>query len=380
MSSFSGGYPVLAAARLTRGKRERSSGSRFRVNLRQDRKEVLPSVARVYEPPAEVYEALVISVRDYVRKNGFRDVVLGLSGGVDSALTAVIAADALGANNVTAVLMPTRFSSEHSLEDARKLAKNLNIRHVIVSIDDTFQSFLEMLKPVFDGLPRELTAENLQPRIRGTLLMALSNELGSLVLTTGNKSETAVGYSTLYGDTAGGFAVLKDVRKTLVYELCQYRNDRAGYDLVPERTLTKAPSAELRPDQKDSDSLPEYSVLDPILKAYVEDNHSPAEMVQKGFASDAVSRTVSLVDRNEYKRRQSPPGVKITPRAFGKDWRLPITNGYRTVVSQTAAHTVTQNSRSESGQAPHRTSALILESALPFERVDQQFVNNGRKD
>jgi NAD+ synthase (glutamine-hydrolysing) len=325
-----------------------------------NRKQVVPSVASPLEPLAEVYEALVISVRDYVRKNGFRDVILGLSGGVDSALTAVIAADALGASNVTAVLMPTRFSSSHSLEDASGLAENLQIKHLVVSIDDTFQSFINMLRPVFDGEPSELTAENLQPRIRGTLLMALSNEFGSLVLTTGNKSETGVGYSTLYGDTAGGFAVLKDVRKTLVYELCIYRNERAGYALIPDRILSKAPSAELHPGQKDSDSLPEYSVLDPILKAYVEDNYSPAEMIEKGFDCHAVWRTVTLVDRNEYKRRQSPPGVKITPRAFGKDWRLPITNGYRNAASAPPERAATSIGN-ESSPAPHGTRSSTLE-------------------
>ncbi|MDQ2839648.1 MAG: NAD+ synthase [Acidobacteriota bacterium] len=292
------------------------------------RKRVMASVALPLEPLAEVYEALVTAVRDYVRKNGFRDVVLGLSGGVDSALTAAIAVDALGPSNVTAVLMPTRFSSSHSLEDARSLAQNLRIKHLTAPIDDTFQSFIDVLTPLLGAMPAGLTAENLQPRIRGTLLMALSNQSGSLVLTTGNKSEVGVGYSTLYGDTAGGFAVLKDVQKTLVYGLCQYRNERAGYSLIPQQILTKAPSAELRPEQKDSDSLPEYSVLDPILKAYVEDNYSPAEMIEKGFDCGAVHRTVGLIDRNEYKRRQSPPGVKITPRAFGKDWRLPITNAY----------------------------------------------------
>jgi NAD+ synthase (glutamine-hydrolysing) len=293
------------------------------------RQKLAASIAQPLDEVTEVYQALVMSVRDYVCKNGFREVVLGLSGGVDSALTAVIATDALGPQNVTAVAMPTRFSSSQSLEDAESLAGNLGIRCLVIPIDATFQSFLDMLAPSFEGKPVDLTEENLQPRIRGTLLMALSNKFGYMVLTTGNKSEVGVGYSTLYGDTAGGYAVLKDVPKTLVYQLCLCRNGHAGHALIPACILVKAPSAELRADQKDSDSLPEYSVLDPILQAYVENNNSPAEMALKGFDRDAVDRIVTLVDRNEYKRRQSPPGVKITPRAFGKDWRLPITNRYR---------------------------------------------------
>jgi NAD+ synthase (glutamine-hydrolysing) len=225
--------------------------------------------------------------------------------------------------------MPTRYSSSHSLEDARQLAQNLGIRLLTVHIDNTFQAFLDMLEPVFTGLEEDVTEENLQPRIRGTLLMALSNKFGWLVLTTGNKSEIGVGYSTLYGDTAGGFAVIKDVPKMLVYELSRHRNVTAGREIIPRRVLEKAPSAELKPDQKDSDSLPEYTTLDPILHAYVEESCSPAEIVQRGFDPETVQRVIRMVDRNEYKRRQSPPGVKITPRAFGKDWRLPITNRYQ---------------------------------------------------
>jgi NAD+ synthase (glutamine-hydrolysing) len=281
------------------------------------------------EPVAEVYQALVISTRDYVRKNWFQKVVLGLSGGVDSSLTAAIAADALGPENVVGVAMPTRYSSSDSLEDAQRLADNFGLRLLTVSIDDTFQAFLDMLAPAFEGRAPDVTEENLQPRIRGTLLMALSNKFGWLVLTTGNKSEISVGYSTLYGDTAGGFAVIKDVPKLLVYQLSRYRNELAGRDVIPQRVLDKAPTAELKPNQKDSDSLPEYPVLDPILHAYVEESCSPADIVTRGFEVAEVHRVVRLVDRNEYKRRQSPPGVKITPRAFGKDWRLPITNRYR---------------------------------------------------
>jgi len=292
-------------------------------------KPVAPVVAPALDRVAEVYRALVLGTRDYVLKNGFKQVVLGVSGGIDSALTAAIAADALGAANVTGVAMPTRYSSFHSLEDAEQLAKNLSIQFLKVPIDNTFQEFLDMLQPAFNGRAPDLAEENLQPRIRGTLLMALSNKFGWLVLTTGNKSEGGVGYSTLYGDTAGGFAAIKDVPKLLVYELSRYRNQLAGFDLIPLRTIEKPPSAELRPDQKDSDSLPEYDVLDPILHDYVEENRSKSDIVKKGYSAQTVAHVTRLVDRNEYKRRQSPPGVKITARAFGKDWRLPITNRYR---------------------------------------------------
>jgi len=287
------------------------------------------SLPPLLEPVAEVYQALCLGTRDYVLKNGFRQVVLGLSGGVDSSLTAAIAADAVGPHNVIGVAMPTRYSSAHSLEDARQLADNLGIQFLTIPIDQTFQAFLDMLAPVFAGRPADVTEENLQPRIRGTLLMALSNKFGWLVLTTGNKSEIGVGYSTLYGDTAGGFAVIKDVPKMLVYQLARYRNQLAGREVIPQRVLEKAPSAELRPNQKDSDTLPEYPVLDPILHAYVEEGASLADIVSRGFDPETVRRVIRMVDRSEYKRRQGPPGVKITPRAFGKDWRLPITNRYR---------------------------------------------------
>jgi NAD+ synthase (glutamine-hydrolysing) len=292
----------------------------------------VPAVPKMQVPltrSAEGYQALVLGTGDYLRKNGFKEVVLGLSGGVDSSLTAVLAADALGPDRVHGIALPTRFSSSHSLEDAEQLAQNLGIHFSVIPIDALFQTYLEVLNPHFQGLPEDLTEENLQPRIRGTILMALSNKFGWLVLTTGNKSETGVGYSTLYGDTAGGFAVLKDVPKILVYELCHYRNQRAGKELLPRRVLEKPPSAELRPDQKDSDSLPEYDLLDPILQAYVEESCSMEEMIHRGFDQGMVEKVIRLVDRNEYKRRQSPPGIKITTRAFGKDWRLPITNRYQ---------------------------------------------------
>ena len=291
-------------------------------------KPITPQKAASLSREAEVYQALVLGTGDYCRKNGFGKVVVGLSGGIDSSLTAAVAADALGANQVYGIAMPTRYSSGHSLEDAERLSKNLGIHFLNIPIEKVFQSYLEILKPHFKKMPEDLTEENLQPRIRGTLLMALSNKFGWLVLTTGNKSEVGVGYSTLYGDTAGGFAVLKDVPKTLVYDLSLYLNQRQGREIIPQRVLDKPPSAELRPDQKDSDSLPLYEKLDPILSAYVEESCSVDEIVNRGFDRGMVQQVIRMVDRNEYKRRQSPPGIKITSRAFGKDWRLPITNRY----------------------------------------------------
>ncbi len=287
-----------------------------------------PQKALLLSQEAEVYQALVLGTKDYCRKNGFSKAVVGLSGGIDSTLTAVVAADALGPDQVYGVAMPTRYSSSHSLEDAELLSRNLGIHFYNIPIEPVFQAYLEILKPHFKDLPEDLTEENLQPRIRGTLLMGLSNKFGWLVLTTGNKSETGVGYSTLYGDTAGGFAVLKDVHKTLVYALSLYRNQIQEKEVIPQRVLEKPPSAELRPDQKDSDSLPPYDLLDPILGAYVEESCSLDEIVQRGFEPGMVEKVIRMVDRNEYKRRQSPPGIKISPRAFGKDWRLPITNRY----------------------------------------------------
>jgi NAD+ synthase (glutamine-hydrolysing) len=275
---------------------------------------------------AEIYQALVLGTRDYVQKNRFEKVVIGLSGGIDSSLVACIAADAIGAESVVGVLLPSRYSSVHSKEDAEQLCGALGIRSLKLPIEQVFSAYLEMLAPVFDGRGADLAEENLQARIRGTTLMALSNKFGWLVLTTGNKSETSTGYATLYGDMAGGFAVIKDVPKTLIYELARFRNSITP--LIPERVFLKPPSAELRPDQKDSDSLPEYWELDPILSDYVERNYSVAELVKQGFALDTVRRVVRLVDRAEYKRRQAAPGVKITARAFGKDRRLPITNHF----------------------------------------------------
>ena len=289
-----------------------------------------PTITSPLPSEREVYEALVLGTRDYVRKNGFTDVVIGLSGGIDSSLVAVIAADALGAEHVHGVLMPSRFSSDHSLTDAQKLCAELGIEHRVIPIEPAHSALLDMLAPSFQGLPEDITEENLQSRIRGLLLMALSNKHGRwMVLTTGNKSELAVGYSTLYGDTAGGFACIKDVPKTLVYALCRDRNARAGRALIPERVIDKPPSAELRPDQRDDQSLPPYEVLDPILEAYVEDDRTRGQLVEMGFDAALVERITRLVDIAEYKRRQSPPGVRVTPKAFGKDRRVPITNGYR---------------------------------------------------
>jgi NAD+ synthase (glutamine-hydrolysing) len=289
-----------------------------------------PVITPLLDPVAEVYDALVLATRDYVRKNGFTDVVFGLSGGIDSSLVAVIAADALGAEHVHAVSMPSRYSSDHSRSDAEALCEAAGIELRTIAIEPAHAALLEMLAPSFEGRAEDLTEENLQPRIRGVLLMALSNKMrGWLVLTTGNKSELAVGYSTLYGDTAGGFAVIKDVPKLLVYDLCRLHNERAGREVIPEAVLTKAPSAELRPGQRDDQSLPPYDVLDPLLEAYVEQDQSRAELVGLGFDKDLVDRITRLVDVAEYKRRQNPPGPRITTKAFGKDRRMPITNGFR---------------------------------------------------
>ncbi len=276
----------------------------------------------------EVYRALVLGTRDYVNKNGFTDVVIGMSGGVDSSLVAVVAVDALGPEHVHGVSMPSRFSSEGSKHDAADLAARLGMSLRSIPIEPAHAAFLTMLDPLLGDRPPNLTEENLQSRIRGVLLMALSNEHGWMVLTTGNKSEMAVGYSTLYGDTAGGFAVIKDVPKTLVYELCRHRNRQAGSGLINEDVLNKPPSAELRADQRDDQSLPPYELLDPIIEAYVEHDLTRAELEQAGFDPVLVNRITRLIDVAEYKRRQTPPGVRVTPKAFGKDRRLPITNRY----------------------------------------------------
>jgi NAD+ synthase (glutamine-hydrolysing) len=278
---------------------------------------------------AEIYEALVLGTRDYVRKNGFEKVVIGLSGGVDSSLVAAIAADALGPENVIGVSMPSHYSSPGSKSDAEALARNLGIEFQVIPIEKAFTSYLETLAEPFKDTQPDITEENIQARIRGNILFALSNKFGWLVLACSNKSETATGYTTLYGDMAGGFIPLKDVPKTVVYKLVQYRNQQAGKKVIPAAVLTKAPSAELRPDQKDTDTLPPYNILDPILKAYVEDDLAIDQIIAMGFDRDTVIKAARLVDRSEYKRRQAAPGIKITPRDFGRDRRLPITNKFK---------------------------------------------------
>ncbi len=296
---------------------------------RNSRGSIAPKVANFMEFKEEVFNALVMGTRDYVKKNRFTDAVIGLSGGVDSSLVSAIAVEALGKENVVGVSMPSRYSSEGSKVDAERLSKNLGIELITIPIEPAFSAYLEMFSGVFAERRQDVTEENLQARIRGNILMALSNKFGWLVLTTGNKSETSVGYSTLYGDMAGGFSVIKDVPKTLVYGLAEFYNSWKRREIIPQSVISKPASAELRPNQFDIDSLPPYDVLDPILKAYVEEDLSIEEIVAQGFEDETVNRVVRMVDLNEYKRRQSPPGIKITPRAFGKDRRFPITNLYR---------------------------------------------------
>jgi len=276
---------------------------------------------------AEVYRALCLATRDYLGKNGFPGALLGLSGGVDSALTLAIACDALGKDRVRAVMMPSPYTAQMSLDDAAEMARRLGVRYDVIPIGPVFDAFRAALAPQFAGLAADVTEENLQARVRGTLLMALSNKFGSIVLTTGNKSEMAVGYATLYGDMAGGYAVIKDISKTLVWRLARYRNTLGA--AIPENIITRAPSAELRPNQTDQDSLPPYDVLDPIMEAYMEHNRSPREIVALGYAPADVKRVVDLIRKCEYKRRQAPPGVRVTFRGLGKDWRYPITSRYR---------------------------------------------------
>jgi len=284
-------------------------------------------IAKELPLEAEIYAALVLGTKDYLNKNGFPGALLGLSGGVDSALTLAIACDAIGADRVRAVMMPTQYTAQMSLDDAKEMARRVGVRYDVIPIKPVFERFLDTLKKEFAGREPDLTEENLQARIRGTILMALSNKFGSIVLTTGNKSEMAVGYSTLYGDMAGGYAVIKDLAKTLVWDVTRYRNTVS--DIIPENIITRPPSAELRDNQTDQDSLPPYEVLDAIVEGYMELNRTPAEIVAQGYSQADVSRVVGLIKRSEYKRRQAPPGVRITLRGFGKDWRYPITSKYR---------------------------------------------------
>ena len=288
-----------------------------------------PHEVQALEPLEEIYRALVLGTRDYVTKNGFQHVVIGLSGGIDSSIVAAIAVEALGAANVTGVTMPSPFSSAGTRRDAARLATSLGIDMLRIPISGVLKAYKRSLAAAFKGLKEDVTEENIQARIRGNYLMALSNKFGWLVLNTGNKSEIAVGYTTLYGDMAGGFAVIKDCPKTLVYKLSEHANARAGRELIPKSVFTRPPSAELRPDQTDQDCLPPYEVLDAILECYVEGDQGVADIVARGFDAQTVKRVIAMVDRNEYKRRQGAIGIKITPRAFGKDWRLPIVNKFR---------------------------------------------------
>jgi NAD+ synthase (glutamine-hydrolysing) len=301
----------------------------LKVELQADAAGVTPARSDIVPLPdteASVYGALVTGTRDYVAKNDFPGVVLGLSGGIDSALTLAIACDALGAERVRAVMMPFHYTSSMSQEDAALQARTLGVRYDVLPIEPMYDATVRVLEPVFKGREEDVTEENVQARCRGILLMAISNKTGRMLLTTGNKSEMAVGYATLYGDMAGGFAPLKDCSKTLVYRLARYRNSLG--EVIPERVITRAPSAELRPDQRDSDSLPPYDVLDPILAAFIEEDLSVNEITARGFDREVVTRVLELVKRNEYKRRQAPPGIRISTRAFGRDWRYPITSRY----------------------------------------------------
>ncbi|TFG67183.1 MAG: NAD+ synthase, partial [Anaerolineales bacterium] len=299
------------------------------IAVPEPKPEVTPHISSPLSHYAEVYQALALGTRDYVRKNGFEKVVIGLSGGIDSTLVACVAADALGPENVTGVSMPSRYTSDMSNDDAAVLAANLGIHYMRIPIEDVFNAYTKVLADTFRDMPSDVTEENLQARIRGNYLMALSNKFGWMVLTTGNKSEMSVGYATLYGDMAGGYAVIKDVLKMLVYDLCTWRNTVGDHPVIPERCITRPPTAELRPNQKDSDSLPEYPELDAILQAYVEEDQAPEEIVKiLDVSAETVQRVVRMVDRAEYKRRQAPLGVRISARAFGKDRRLPITQRF----------------------------------------------------
>jgi len=326
----------LHEPRMRKAKEEKSQDGKAEIVTLSDppfekarsRKPVLARIARSPDGAEELFQALVLGTRDYVRKNGFKKVLIGLSGGIDSSLVACIAVEALGKDSVVGVTMPSRYTSDATRRDAIRLAKNLGIKCFELRIEKTFKAYLESLKHVFKGLKPDVTEENLQARIRGNLLMALSNKFGWLVLTTGNKSEIATGYCTLYGDMAGGFAVIKDVPKTMVYKIAEYYNKLKAKNIIPVSVIQRAPSAELRPNQKDQDTLPPYEILDPILQGYIVEDMGYEDLIAKGHQPEIVKKVIKMVDRNEYKRRQAPPGIKITTRAFGRDWRLPITNHY----------------------------------------------------
>ncbi|RJQ39398.1 MAG: NAD+ synthase [Nitrospiraceae bacterium] len=330
---FDGGSFIVdkTGAIIARGKQFEEEMIIYEIALdspgQPNRRNISPLAASLEE---EVYKALVLGTRDYVIKNDFKKAVIGLSGGIDSSLVATVAVDAIGRENVTGIFMPSPYTSRESCDDAYALSKNLGIKIIEAPISKILEIYRESFKMEFKGLPEDSTEENLQARIRGNILMAFSNKFGWLVLTTGNKSEMSVGYATLYGDMAGGFAVIKDVPKTLIYELCKWKNSKEGRALIPERVLWKEPSAELKPDQRDTDSLPPYPALDPILKAYIEEDKSFEDIpLPSGCDIECAQKIIKMIDRSEYKRRQSPPGIKITPRAFGKDRRFPITNKYR---------------------------------------------------
>ncbi len=327
---FDGGSFVMDADGETVFRAPPFEEALYTVSLNGTAKGVVPErgdCAEALSTEASIYRALVTGTRDYVTKHGFPGVVIGLSGGIDSALVLAIACDAIGANRVRVVMMPFRYTSTMSQEDAAKQAAILGVRYDVIPIEPIYDAAVRQLKPIFGDKPADVTEENIQARSRGLLLMAISNKTGRMLLTTGNKSEMAVGYATLYGDMAGGFAPIKDCSKKMVYRLARYRNTIA--EAIPERVITRPPSAELRPDQKDTDSLPDYDVLDPILEAFIEDDLSVAEITARGFDRDTVLRILEMVKRNEYKRRQAPPGIRISRRAFGRDWRYPITSGYR---------------------------------------------------
>ena len=334
MSMLSGGRTSLFSTEAAwpcplKGPCWRALSSLKRRSLNIDLASENNPVAPLLESSEEIYKALVSGTRDYASKNGFKKVALGLSGGVDSALVACIACDAFGPENVTAISMPSPFNSKATRQDARALARNLKIEFKEIPIKNIFAAYLKTMGPYFSGMGPDTTEENIQARIRGNILMAMANKFGWLILTTGNKSEMAVGYCTLYGDMSGGYAVIKDVFKTKVYELARFRNNASRDALIPKSILLRAPSAELRLNQTDEETLGPYEELDKVLMAYIEHHASPQEMVASGMDAKLVSKTIRLVDQNEYKRRQAPPGVKITPCAFGKDWRLPITNRYK---------------------------------------------------